>query len=48
MAISKTIAVWVQDLVQDDNFKATVILVPDDDNLSCSSASGWFVWSGGT
>ena len=46
MGISRSIAVWAKDLSVNDNVKTTIILVPDDDNHSCSSISGWVVWSG--
>jgi len=48
MAVSKSIAVWAKDLSVNDNVKTTIILIPDDDNDSCSAVSGWIVWSGQT
>ena len=46
--VSKSIVMWAKDLAVDDNVKAVVILLPDEDNDSCSAISGWIVWSGQT
>ena len=48
MTVSKSIIIWAKDLAVNDNVKATVILIPDEDNDSCSAVSGWTVWSGQT
>ncbi len=43
---SKSIAQWAKDLVNEDNVKITILLMPDTDNPNADPTSGWIVWSG--
>ncbi len=46
--VAKSIAQWAKDLVNEDNVKITIILIPDASNPNCiwNATSGWTVFSG--
>lgn len=41
-----TIAQWAKSLVNEDNVKITIILVPAGDNPTCDPRGNWVVYSG--
>jgi hypothetical protein len=45
--VSKSIAQWASDLVNEDNVKVCIILVPDSSNVNAEALSGWIIYSGG-
>lgn len=46
--VAKSIAQWASDLVNEDNVKIVIMLVPDASNPNCvfDAVSGWLVYSG--
>ena len=43
---AKSIAQWASSLVNEDNVKICVLLIPDADNTDANPSSGWVVYSG--
>ena len=44
--MAKSISQWAKDLVNEDNVKITILLIPDVDNPNAEALSGWVVYSG--
>jgi hypothetical protein len=43
---SKNISQWVKELVNEENVKVCIILVPDVTNTDCTASGAWAVYSG--
>ncbi len=46
--VAKSIAQWAKDLVNEDNVKVCIVLMPDasNPNALADAVSGWVVFSG--
>ena len=46
--VAKSIAQWTKDLVNEDNVKVCIIIIPDASNpdAEAGAVSGWIVYSG--